>query len=197
MLAHLLRPQGRKGELLAELLTDFPDRFSETSLVYLAPPMFEGSPEMAIPATIVSHWLPHGRNEGRIVLAFEHIRSIEEAERIAGLDVVVSEQTRVELTDGSIYVDELIGCTLYDGEIAVGPVSDVHYVTTSDGKRRLTETAPLLTVANGEDEILIPFAKEFLVSLDTGGRRIVMELPEGLLDLNRRTTAAGKATQKP
>ena len=42
VLAHLLRPQGRKGELLAELLTDFPERFKEQKRVFLAKPDFVG-----------------------------------------------------------------------------------------------------------------------------------------------------------
>ena len=67
VLAHLLRPQGRKGELLAELLTDFPERLAGRKGLYLAPPNASDSLEPR-PAEVLSTWLPVGRNRGRVVL---------------------------------------------------------------------------------------------------------------------------------
>ena len=197
VLAHLVRPQGRKGELLADLLTDFPERFETRKEVYLAPPGFEGNRSEVASTEIVSHWLPHGRNQGRIVFHFSHVKSIEQAERLAGLDVLVSEEARLELTDGSVYVNELIGCDLYDGEVAIGRICDVQYVTTSDGKRRLTDTATLLVVDLAPGEALIPFAKEYLTRLEIAEKRIVMNLPQGLLDVNDRHTNARPKSAKP
>src|SRR5258706_11358811 len=84
VLAHLLRPQGRKGEVLAELLTDFPERFEGQSRVFLAAPGFEGEESEARSAEVVGFWLPVGRNEGRVVLQFAGIDTISDAESIAG-----------------------------------------------------------------------------------------------------------------
>jgi 16S rRNA processing protein RimM len=186
VLAQLLRPQGRKGELLAELLTDFPERFEDQRRVYLAAPGFSGTPEEARSAEVVSFWLPVGKNEGRIVLQFAGIDSISDAESVAGREVIVPEEERLPLDDESVYISELVGCTIYDGQAVVGVVEDVQFPTTPDGGRRLAEAAPLLVVRSLEDdEVLVPFAKAFLVSMDTDAKRIDMILPAGLIDVNR------------
>ena len=186
VLAHLIRPQGRKGEVLAELLTDFPDRFMEHPRVFLAKPDFSGTQSEARGTTILSSWLPVGRNKGRIVLQFADIDTISEAESIVGLDVIVPPYERLPLEDDSVYVSDLVGCTVYDRSVKVGSVENVQFPMTSDGSARLEEAAPLLTVRSAEgDEFLIPFAKSFLTKIDIEARRIDMELPQGLLEINK------------
>ena len=196
-LAHLLRPQGRKGELLAELFTDFPERFEERKQVFLAPPGFEGEAAQARAADVVAFWLPVGKNEGRVVLQFAGIESITDAEKLAGLEVIVADEERMPLDDDSTYVSELIGCTVYDNSMAVGVIADVHFPATADGTRRLDEAAPLLEVTSAEgEEILIPFAKAFVVSIDTKAKRVDMALPKGLVDVNR-STRVGEDAETP
>ncbi len=191
VLAHLLRPQGRKGEILAELLTDFPARFDDRGHLYLAKPEFAGSAEMARPVNIVGHWLPVGRNQGRIVLHFEGVDSIEQAEVLAHLEVITPKDERVELEADEEYIEDLLGCAVYDlagatpGE-AIGMVTGVDFPTTPDGARRLDDAAPLLTViSDAGDEVLIPYVQGFLVSLSVEAKRIEMRLPVGLVELNR------------
>jgi 16S rRNA processing protein RimM len=195
VLAHLLRPQGRKGELLAELFTDFPDRFEARSQVYLAAPGFEGTKAEARSVEVVAFWLPVGKNEGRIVLQFAGVDTIVAAEALAGQDVMVPGEERVALGDDSVYISELIGCTVYDGSVAVGVVDDVQFAMTADGRRRLEDATPMLTLTSVVgDEILIPFAKAFLKAVNTESKRIEMMLPEGLIELNR--TADREENQK-
>ena len=185
-LAHLLRPQGRKGEVLAELFTDFPERFEDQKRVFLAAPGFAGEETEARAAEVVAFWLPVGKNVGRVVLQFAGIDTISDAESIGGLDVLVPRGERLPLDDESVYVSELIGCTVYDGLLAVGVVEDVQFAMSADGARRLEDAAPLLAVRSSEgDEILIPFAKAFLVEVDTEARRVDMRLPQGLVEVNR------------
>jgi 16S rRNA processing protein RimM len=194
VLAHLLRPQGRKGEVLAELFTDFPERFEEQTRVFLARPGFKGEEAEARRVEVVSFWLPVGKNEGRVVLQFAGVDTISDAESIAGLDVIVPREERLPLDDESVYISELIGCTVYDGTFAVGVVDDVQFATTADGARRLTDAAPLLAVTSQDGgEVLIPFVKAFLVTVDTEAKRIEMTLPEGLVEVNR---TANDKTQK-
>ena len=194
VLAHLLRPQGRKGEVLAELFTDFPERFEEQRRVFLAAPGFEGRQAEVRPVDVVAFWLPVGKNEGRVVLQFAGIDTISDAESIAGKDVLVPSEERLPLDDESVYISELIGCTVLDGLLAVGVVEDVQFAMTADGARRLDEAAPLLVVRSLEgDEILLPFAKAFLVRVDTEAKRIDMTLPEGLIDVNRPAGAGGNS----
>src|ERR1700712_2311132 len=122
VLAHLLRPQGRKGELLAELYSDFPDRFNDQKRVYLAPQGFTGSPAEARSIDVTGYWLPLGKNQGRIVLQLAGIDSITDAEAIAGLEALVPGEERLALHDDASYISDLVGCIVYDGEDAVGTV---------------------------------------------------------------------------
>ncbi len=192
-LAHLLRPQGRRGEVLAELFTDFPERFEKPTRVFLGPPGFSGEESGARAAEVVGFWLPVGKNQGRIVLQLAGIETISDAEVVSGLDVLVPREERLPLEDDSVYISELIGCTVYDGAMAVGVVGDVQFATTADGTRRLTDAAPLLEVESAAgDEILIPFVKAFLVAVNTESKRIEMKLPEGLVEINRTATGHSK-----
>jgi 16S rRNA processing protein RimM len=192
VLAHLLRPQGRKGEVLAELFTDFPERFQDQRRVFLAAPGFEGDEAEARPAEVVAFWLPVGKNEGRVVLQFAGIDTISDAESIAGQDVLIPREERLPLDDESVYISELIGCSVYDGPLRVGVVEDVQFAMTADGGRRLDDAAPLLVVTSSErEEILIPFAKAFLVAVDTEAKRIDMTLPAGLVEVNRPADGSG------
>ena len=111
VLAKLLRPQGRKGEVLAELLTDFPQRFKDRR-VFLAASGFSGTSAEATAAEVSAYWLPVGKNQGRIVLKFAGTDSITGAERMAGLEVIVPAEERTPLDDDENYISDLVGCTL-------------------------------------------------------------------------------------
>lgn len=153
VLAHLLRPQGRKGELLAELLTDFPDRFDGREDLFLAPPEFQGTGVEARSVQVISSWLPVGKNRGRIVLHLAGIDTISDAESLVGLDVIVPEDGRLSLDGDSTYVSDLIGCVVFDNETSVGEVTGVEFPTSSDGAR-LDDMPSLLEVRSEDgDEI--------------------------------------------
>ena len=199
VLAHILRPQGRRGEVLADLFTDFPERFGQHPQVWLAQ---QGFAEQAAtgsiagpgaePIEVASHWLPVGRNAGRIVLQFAGIDTIEQAQQLAGKDVIVPLAERMPLSPGAAYISDLIGCTVYDRGRALGVVDSVQFPTTPDGSRRLEEAAPLLAIASADGgEILIPFANEFLLDLDVAAKSIRMALPEGLAEINRTPEEKG------
>ena len=179
--AHLLRPQGRKGEILADLLTDFPERFSTNKHVFLAP---EGKPGSRTPIQVESHWLPLGKNAGRIVLKFSGVDSIEAAEALAHFDVIIPPEERITLEEGAVYISDLIGCTVVSAGQTVGVIEDVQFATSPDGSARLTDAAPILAVQSlSGKEILIPFVRDFLGRIDLEARRVEMNLPAGLLDI--------------
>ena len=185
VLAHLLRPQGRKGELLADLFTDFPDRFIDAPEVFLAKPDFAGPASETRPVSVAQHWLPVGRNHGRIVLHFAGVDSIEQAETLTGLDVLIPSGQRVELDDDSDYIADLLECAVFDRGRLIGQVTAVNFPTTPDGQRRLAEAAPLLTVTTPQgDEVLIPYVQAFLASRSVENKRLEMNLPDGLIELN-------------
>lgn len=199
VLAQILRPQGRRGEVLADLLTDFPERFDQQPRVWLALPGFAGESSAgpksiaragsAEQAEVTSHWLPVGRNAGRIVLHFAGIDNIEQAERLAGKEVLVPLSERLPLDAGAAYISDLVGCAVYDGEVALGTVDNVEFPTSADGSRRLEEAAPLLVISSPDgEEILVPFASAYLLELDVAAKTIRMALPEGLVEINRQTS---------
>jgi 16S rRNA processing protein RimM len=196
VLAQILRPQGRKGEVLADLLTDFPGRFTTQPHVFLATPGFADpsataastTPPKPEPAEITSHWLPVGRNAGRIVLGFTGVSTIEQAQQLTGKQIVIPLSERVPLDPGAAYISDLIGCTVYDRGQPIGIVDSVQFPTSPDGSRRLDDAAPLLAIVSPEgDEMLIPFANAFLLELDLPARAIRMSLPEDLTQINRPT----------
>lgn len=185
-LALLLRPQGRKGELLAELLTDFPERFSERKRVFLR--RSSTSAHTAASSTeyeIEDYWMPVGKNAGRVVLKFKGVDSISDAELLKQQEVVIPEEERAALEEDTAYISDLIGCTVFDNGKAVGIIEDVDFPAAATQDSHLPEAAPLLVVKNNDgQEFLIPFAKAWLHKLDIAAKRMEMTLPSGLLDIN-------------
>jgi 16S rRNA processing protein RimM len=177
LLARLVRPQGRKGEVIAEIFTDFPDRFKERTRVFLAGPK---SKQPTREAFIEKHWL----HQGRVVLKFRGIDSINDAETLRGMEVVVPADERMPLAGDAVYIGDLIGCHVLDPDDAgldLGEVVDV--------ERGVAPAPDLLVVrpakkASSREPLLIPFAKSYLVSVDLAAKRITMRLPVGLADLN-------------
>jgi 16S rRNA processing protein RimM len=182
-LARIRRPQGRKGEVLAEILTDFPKKFAERKQLWLLGTTAAGTtaaPGQAKEAaprevSLVGHWL----HKGSVVLHFAGVDSITAAETLAGLVVAIPFAERAPLSDDEVYIADLIGCSLVDvagaAPVVVGEIEDVD---------RMAGPVDLLVVRGAAGEVLVPFAKSFLRTLDIAGKRLEMALPEGLTDLN-------------
>ena len=100
-LARILRPWGRRGEVAAEILTDFPERLAERREVWLAA---EGKPRR--PAKILSCRL----HLGQAIFHFEGVDSISDAETLRGLEVQVPLSERAPAGEGRHYIADLIGC---------------------------------------------------------------------------------------
>ncbi len=177
-LARIVRPQGRRGELLADLFTGFPQQFAAGVLSLL-----DRNGERA-GTTVEAHWFPTGRNAGRIVLKLATVETISQAELLAGCELQMPADRRIALEQGTYYVSDLIGCTLMDGERFLGTVDDVQFPLYADG-RKLAEAAPLFVIRGTDhDEVLIPFVNEFVRRIDTAAKVIEMVLPHGLAELN-------------
>lgn len=186
-LARLLRPQGRRGELLADLLTDFPEQLQNAEGLFLIGANADTPAPVATRIMVESYWMPTGKNAGRVVLKLAGSDSISDAERFAGMKLMVPAAERPALDEDTFYVSDLVGSTLYDCEVVVGEVVDIEFATTPDGRTRLAEAAPLLAVrlvgSSGDGELtLVPFVRAQLLSVDIAARRIVMKMPEGLLN---------------
>lgn len=178
-LARVVRPQGRHGEVLCDLLTDFPDQFTSSEHLLLT-----NAAGVQTPAVIEKYWLPTGRNAGRIVLKLAGTDSITQAEQLRGNAVQMPHEERVSLDDGTYYVSDLLGCEVHNAGAVLGTIADVQFPVSSSGKR-LDEAAAIFVVAGPDgQESLIPFAQAFVLALDLEHRVISMALPEGLASLN-------------
>ncbi len=152
--------------MIADLLTDFPERFDDLeTLIAVAP---DGSQRSL---QIEEHWF-QGR---RIIFKFAGYDSIEAAKEFAGLELAVPASERIELAADQFYEWELKGCRVesIDGEF-IGSVSGV----------MRTGGVEVLVVENDSGrEFLIPMAHEICVEIDVNKRLIRIDPPPGLLEL--------------
>jgi len=171
-LARIRRTQGRKGEVFADILTDFPEKFAARRRLWLLAEAASCAPREI---ELVAHWL----HKGGVVLHFSGVDSISAAETLSGLIVAIPLAERALLAGDEVYIADLIGCTLFDvasqAPTSVGEIEDVD---------RTAGPVALLVVRGSTGEVLIPFAKSYLRKLDLEGKRVEMALPDGLADLN-------------
>jgi 16S rRNA processing protein RimM len=179
-LARVKHTQGRKGEVFAEVLTDFPEKFSQRRRLWLlgGDPAAPKAPAAGSPREVelVHHWL----HKGGVVLHFAGVDSISAGEELAGMIVAIPQAERAPLGTGEIYIGDLIGCRLVDVSGAeptvIGEIADVD--------RSAGPVAILVVSGKSDDEILIPFAKDYLRRIDMDSKLVEMALPEGLVELN-------------
>lgn len=170
--ARVVKPQGRRGEVVADILTDFPERFENLNRAFLENK--NGSPR----AVDIENTWPH---KGRIVLKFSGVDSIDQADPLRGLHVFIRCEDRVALPENHYYVWELEGCRVI--HMVAGSAREVGLVTGIDR----TGGTDLLQVARAGDdsrELLIPLTQDICTRIDTAERTIVIDPPEDLLDLN-------------
>jgi 16S rRNA processing protein RimM len=175
--ARVVRSQGRHGEVIAELHTDFPERFAERRRLLAVDPA--GRRELELEA----HWL----HKGRVVLKFRGVDSIEQAQALAGCELQIPREERAPLPQDAAYVSDLIGCEALDRGRALGVIAEVQFGAGE---------APLLLVKSEAGEHLIPFAAEYVESVDVELRRVALRLPAGMLELGAPLTDEEKRAQR-
>lgn len=189
LVARILRARGNKGEVAAEILTDFPERLTKLREIFLDGP--QGEPECV---KLRSCWLSQN-HRGQAVFHVEGVNSISAAEKLRGRALLLPLEQRVVLPAGQYFVSDLVGCSVFEtpatppalasspcslGEAPalLGTVRDVQFPG-----EELAGT-PLLEVDTSQGEILIPLAEDICTKIDPRARRIDVVLPEGLRDLN-------------
>jgi len=176
-LARVVKTQGRRGEVAVELYTDVPDRFREGMRLWA---LLETQTNERREVQVEDLW-PH---KEWLVLKFQGIESISDAEALVGAELQLPRSERAVLEPGWTYLSDLVGCTVFDGEREIGPIEDV---TFGAGE------APLLVVRSGVNlPYEIPFAEAYLAQVDLERKQIRMRLPEGLLDVNAPLTKEEK-----
>jgi len=166
VVAHIVKTRGLRGEVVAHLLTDFPDRFEKLkSLIGIS------SEDNKRSLQIEEQWF-HG---DRLVLKFAGFESIDEAKGLVGYDLAVPEGERIELPAGTFYEWELIGCVVTTvGGKRIGEVANVMHTGGVEMLSVLDET--------GRDR-LIPMASDIVIEIDKDQKLIRIDPPDGLLEL--------------
>jgi 16S rRNA processing protein RimM len=167
IVARVAKPRGVKGEVAANLLTDFPERFDGLEELIA---VFPGGRRARL--ALEDHWL-HG---DRVVLKFEGYDSPEESAALAGCELAVPEDEAVELEEGEFYDWQLEGCR---AETVEGrQLGTVREVLHTGGE------APVLVIRDeAEREHLVPLAESICVEIDTDAKLIRVDAPEGLLEI--------------
>ncbi len=165
LIARAVKTHGLKGEVVAELLTDFPERFEDLEEVVLLSPGGEQKT-----GNIEDFWF----QKDRVVLKIAGYDDVDAARGLIGYEFAVPESDRVQLEEDEFYDWELEGCTVKVGDHSIGQVRSVM-------KTGGTE----ILVVNDESgkEMLVPLASEIVLAIDTSAKTILVDPPEGLLDL--------------
>jgi 16S rRNA processing protein RimM len=174
----VIKTQGRRGEVAAELHTDVPDRFRQGMRIWA---LLKGGERREV--TIEDLW-PH---KGFLILKFEGVETISDAEVLKGAELQVPRGERAKLESGWTYLSDLIGCSVFDGDREIGSITDVVFGAGE---------APLLVVKGlkqipAELPYEIPFAEAYLERIDIESKQVRMKLPEGLLDVNGPVRKSG------
>ena len=165
VIARAVRTHGLKGEIVAELLTDFPERFEDVDELILVSPSGERTPRQLE---------DYRFQKDRVVLKLAGYDDVERAKELVGYDFAVPDSERVPLEEDEFYDWELEGCTVKVGDKSIGQVRSV-----------LKTGGPEILVISDDSgkEQLVPLAAEIVVEIDKAGKTIVVDPPEGLLEL--------------
>ncbi len=207
--ARILKSRGNKGEVAAELLTDFPERLTKIREVFLAKGLADGeasSEPAPRPAKLLSCWLSRN-HPGQAVFHFEGYESISDAEKLRGLEVYLPFEQRVSLPAGQYFVTDLIGCAVF-AAAAAAPVVASSPCSMAEAPRFLGTVqdvffpgqdqpgTPLLKVETPAGELLIPLAEDICTRIDVAARRLEANLPDGLGELSESPGASRASSSR-
>ena len=165
MIARAVRTHGLKGEIVAELFTDFPERFAEVDELVLVSPSGERES-----GHLERFWF----QKDRVVIKLVGYDDVERAKELVGYQFAVPESDRVPLESDEFYDWELEGCTVKVGDKSIGQVRSV----------MKTGGAEILVIGDeAGKEQLVPLAESIVVKIDLEAKTIVVDPPDGLLDL--------------
>lgn len=165
VIARAVKPRGLKGEIVAELLTDFPERFEEVEELILVSPSGERTN-----GRLEDYWFQNDR----VILKLADYDDVETAKELVGFQFAVPESERVPLPEDQYYDWELEGCAVKVGNETIGKVNSV----------MKTGGAEILVIVdeNGREQ-MVPLVDSIVIEIDPAEKRIVVDPPEGLLDL--------------
>lgn len=164
-IARIVKIRGITGEVAAEILTDFPERFAELSRVSV------NCHGKRCWEELENFWF----HKDRVIFKFTGRNRPEEVRDLIGCELQIPEERRVNLPQDSFYDSDLIGCRILEGGRLLGTVTEL-FETGRFGKN-------LVVVDSESRQFMIPMALEFILSVDLHCREIDVALPPGLREL--------------
>lgn len=160
----LRRSHGIHGDILVDVMTDFPERLKPGAHVYL------GDKKASIKIT---RRRPH--NEG-LLLGFEGVKNAEDVARYRGLVMYVRAQDRPALPEGEYYHHQILGLTVQDESGAdLGVITEIIETGANDVYVITPATQPAR-------DILIPALKQVILDVNLEAKLMRVHLLPGLLD---------------
>ena len=166
LVGRVARTHGNRGQVIVNLETDFPDERFTLGQTLLVGPQDRGQPRRIREVRF---------HQGRPIIALDGIETMTDAESLAGAELWMRADAMAPLPEGTYRHHELIGCEVRD--------RDDRLVGRVVGIEGPTERSQLV-VEGIQGEVLIPLAAEICVSVDPRAQRIVIDPPEGLIELN-------------
>lgn len=164
VIARIRKARGIRGEVVCDIETHFPDRFGELDRVNIWMP-----DDRRMDLKVEDHWF----HKDRVILKFEGYDTMNDALRLVGGRLVISESEARPLDEDEFYEYHLVGSEVVTVEgNRLGRVRRVMRTGGTD----------VLVVEGEGREHLIPFADEICTGVDTRARKITVDAPEGLLD---------------
>jgi 16S rRNA processing protein RimM len=166
LVGRIARPHGLRGDVVVNPETDFvEERFAVGATLWTRSD--RGEEALTITSARVQN--------GRPIVGFDGFARVEDVERLAGLELRVPEEALHQLVEHTYYQHQLVGCAVEtrSGE----PVGRVARVDGGIG-------GSLLVVHGGRGEILVPLTQAICVEIDIGAKKIRIDPPQGLLELN-------------
>ena len=174
-IARIARPQGIHGEVIADLMTDFPERFAGLDSVTLR--LSDGT---MLPLRLIRHRM----HKGRILLKFEGYDDIDSAQQLRDATIVLDREQLVALPEDNYFHFDLVDCRVVtvDGR-ELGTVTDVQEFGAASLAVFLGLGEHAVVRDQAERELLIPFTREVCPGVDITGKLITVDPPDGLLEL--------------
>ncbi len=171
VVGHLARAHGIRGELFVQPLTDHPEGTFAPGVVLLPGDGDGREPDPDVPPLRVVAVRPF---QDGFLVTFDGVETRSEAEVLRGRYVLRSLDDLEPLEEGELFYHQILGCEVFTVEgVALGRVAEVYDLAPSE----------LLEVQGDGRTYMIPFRKEIVVEVDREGRRLVVDPPEGLLEL--------------
>jgi 16S rRNA processing protein RimM len=168
VIAYLRRARGIKGEVIGDSLSSHPERFQKLGRVFLR------KAEAPIRELQVERvWMFRGEP----VFKFVGIDSMNDAEPLAGHEVCIPVSERAPLSEGEFYFSDILECEAFEGDTRIGRFTNWQESGSGQTWFEIADDA-------AGKSFTVPFHRAIFVEIDVAAKRVRLDLPAGLRELN-------------